>query len=237
MFYIIPILYYSLASLFSSFNMFPETSYSGCGNEYMSYTLVSLGCVSYITYTSFTALINNESSKIENDTVYGRNEYIEEYVILPMVYYQFWNLTISLLKKEFMVFEMIAHHFIAFMISLLCVYPQPYLQYYIPYFFAVEISSIFLTFIDIFKSYPNLADKYYYTNLILSLCFVITFFIFRIILWTHYNVRMVIDVLTVEKYKTILVVLFTLPANIIITFLQYYWQFKICKKILRLSYK
>lgn len=233
MFYIIPILYYSFCSLFKTNNIFHDTFYNGDGNEYMSYMLVSLGCVSYITYTSFVALINNEPGKIEDNRVYGYNEYIEDYVITPMIHYQFWNLTICLIKKELMSIEMISHHFIVLSISILCTYPHSYLQYYVPYFFIVEISNIFLTFIDIFKTYPILFQKFYYTNIIMTICFIVTFFIFRIVLWTYYNIKMMSDIMTVDEYKSILAILFTLSINIIMTFLQYYWQIKIFKKVVR----
>jgi hypothetical protein len=189
--------------------------------------LVSLGCVSYITYTSFVAIINNEPDKIEDNRVYGYNQYIEDNILLPMIHYQFWNLSICLVKDEFMTIEMIFHHFAALLISLLCIYPDSYLQYYVPYFYMVETSTIFLTFMDIFKNYP----VFYYIDIIVQLCFVITFFVFRILFWTYYNIKMISDVMTIEEYKSTSVILLTVPANLILTFLQYYWQIKIFKKI------
>ena len=231
MFYIIPILYYSLSSLFKSINIFPSTTSNGDGNEYISYMLVSLGCISYITFTSFSALINNEPNKIENNRIYGYNKYIEENILYPMIHFQFWNLSICLVKEEFRKIEMISHHFFALLISLLCIYPHSYLHYYVPYFYMVEITSIFLTFIDIYKTYPQLLDKFYYTKIAVVSCFVITFFIFRILFWTYYNIKMINDIMNVVEYKSNIVVALTVPANLVMTFLQYYWQIKIFKKI------
>lgn len=235
MFYIIPILYYSLSSLFKSINIFHSTTYNGDGNEYISYMLVSLGCVSYITFTSFVALINNEPGKIENNRIYGYNEYIEENILYPMVNYQFWNLSICLVKKEFRKIEMIWHHFFVLLISLLCIYPHSYLHYYIPYFYMVEISNIFLTYIDIYKTYPQLLNQFYYTKIAVVSCFVITFFIFRILFWTYYITKMINDFINVVEYKSNIVVALTLPGILFMTFLQYYWQIKIFKNILKLN--
>ena len=57
----------------------------------------------------------------------------------------------------------------------------PYFNYYSPFFFGfVEISSVPLAFVDLFRQLPKLADRYAGLNEVLRTTFAVTFLITRV---------------------------------------------------------
>jgi hypothetical protein len=112
--------------------------------------------------------------------MYGRATFVENLILLPMIAYQFWNLVLCLVNPDLYDPAMIGHHVGACILPYICLHP--FTQYYTLFFLGfIEITNIPLTFVDIFKYFPELKARHSLFNEICRYSFALSFVIVRLI--------------------------------------------------------
>lgn len=146
--------------------------------------------------------------------------------------FQLWDFFISLSIPEHTTPIMLTHHLLAGLGGYFCMEYQ-YLHYYGAFFLGCsEISSIFLVFVDFSRYFPPIEGTLYHT--FVELCkplFAITFFYYRVLLWTKVSYEFWTDCAkslgsgSHDRYRPgkRYVCYYFLGINIVLTLMQFYW--------------
>lgn len=145
-------------------------------------------------------------------------------------------------------YEMIGHHIGVVFVSFISGFLTNGFRFFAPFFFgAVEVSSIPLTVMNIFKSNQDLANKFPTTNTVVSVLFAITFLYIRIILWlplmydflyvvfqTGISHPMDFTIGLVQNIVSIIPYCLVFASGSFLTCLQLLWGYKVVKALLRM---
>lgn len=232
----LPILYFFIITLCKKYNYCQNlTRTNGNTDKLITHSLVSLLCVTYISISGIILYFKYSNLVFDKFMIFERNELIENHIIIPILAYQFWNIVISFLNKDLYSIYFIIHHIFVLILSIYSL-SIPLFQYISIYFFGlIEITNVFLTLIEI-KKYDKQFENYKPFNLIVNIIFTFLYFIFRIVLWIYANYQFYMinifhkDILF-SKYPIITFIFIT--ANIFLTFLQFYWGYLICCKVIK----
>jgi len=131
-------------------------------------------------------------------------------------------------------FEMIGHHVVTLVLAVLGGTHQ-YVYYYAPFFFGMsEISSVPLTFIDLFKQYKGLSKSYPILNELSRNLFAVSFLALRVVYWPYvcyiFWTDSLIEVRKPDRVALYCIVAFWV-ANILLTGLQFFWGSLIIGKV------
>jgi len=134
-------------------------------------------------------------------------------------------------------YEMIGHHLVTLSLAVLGG-SHDYLHYYAPFFFGMsEISSVPLTFIDLFKQYKGLSSRYPITNELSRNIFAVSFLALRVVYWPYVCYTFWADS-WVEYQKVDRVPLYCIlsfcVANILLTGLQFFWGSLIISTVIKM---
>ncbi len=95
----------------------------------------------------------------------------------------------------------------------------------------VEFTNVPLTFVDIFKYFPDLKEKFSAVNEVSRVIFAIAFIIIRLIMWPYIGITKFwvgsVDLVKTGHAHSNFVVIFVLAANLFLTGLQFLWGYKI----------
>jgi len=135
--------------------------------------------------------------------------------------------------------ELLGHHLIVLLLSFLCYYGQAF-HWYAPAFMGMaEISSIPLSFVDLFKQFPALREPLSVTNEAVRTVFAILFLIFRGFYWPFCSIWFWGDTLAMLASPTPAVgtpvIAVFLVCNVLMTFLQWYWASLIVKALVQMA--
>lgn len=238
----LPAMHILCTAIFRAMNVFPEVSKKGSrGSDIVAFALVACILVTYVTIAGILGWWNLfdvlDTTNIYENKFYGRSTYVENHLVYPMVCYQIWNLTTSLILTEFRTPDAIGHHVVTATLAYFGF--APYAQYYALFYFGVaEASSIPLNLLDVFKYLPHLTDQYPAVQGAVKASFGISFFIIRMFYWPVLSYELFFGCLELfqsGKAHSTFVVGFFLGANLFLTFLQFYWGFLIARKALGLG--
>jgi hypothetical protein len=178
---------------------------------------------------------NWDYSSVDRDPFFGQAVFFENHIAIPMFWYQSWNVVLCLALQEFRDPTMIAHHVVTALLAYLSL--NPYLQYYGIFFFGLpEVTSVPLTFVDIFKMFPELQSKYPTLNSISRWTFGVLFILVRIIYWPIVSYSFwtgSISIIATKRSHSLPVTIIYLLANIFMTGLQFFWGSKIVSSMLK----
>lgn len=120
------------------------------------------------------------------------------------VCFQLWDLIFTLAIEEHREFVMVLHHILAGLSAAFTLEFQLMHHYSVLYGGCSEISSIFLVVIDTVNYFPVDESKYPVLAVIIAMCqamFVITFFIYRVVLWFGYGYYFYGDMIQIHKIE------------------------------------
>lgn len=219
-------MYYPILLLFSNLiiNYIPNYYYG----TNIEKKILLLSCLNF--YISFLFMFINSDNlyyllfdKEYNFIISYRKE--DSNIAWIMLSYQLINIYYDILNKNY---NGIIHHLSVIITAIIVL--NGYLTAFINYFyFYMEISTIFLTNKDIFKIYDI---RYTILDKINNTMFYISFFVFRNILYLFFYYK-TLCVVYLQSTKIEYTLLYSIIITLnIITFLQYYWGYKIFRKII-----
>mmetsp|Transcript_19459 Transcript_19459/g.36264 ORF Transcript_19459/g.36264 Transcript_19459/m.36264 type:complete len:276 (+) Transcript_19459:36-863(+) len=230
----LPVAYMVIAGTFRLVNLFPEKLPLGSrSSDYISFDIVAGSTLTFMSYVGFTAWFNLQgpqhewsSSAVEGDKFYSNADFVTNHLIIPMLSYQLWNTVICLLLNDLRKPVMILHHIVTASLAYGCTYP--YGAYYTIFFFGVaESTNIPLTILDIIEKL-KLEKKYAAIFKVCQVCFLLSFFIIRVFMWTvtiyYYlteSAQLIIDGVAHSKFHVIT----NFFSSFFLTGLQYYWGY------------
>ena len=236
---LVPSMYFGFLILFRILNVWDFKTRGGArASDIMAFQIVAGFCVVWLTAVGFIGQFNlfgvNEYAKLLANPWWGRSEFIENYLLYPMISYQGWNLLLCFFSKDLGDPAMIGHHLVTGTLAYFMLHP--YAQYQCFFFSGmVELSNIPLTLMDVFKYFPNLANAYPTLNSLSRTLFGITFIVLRLLIWPvlsyHFD-KGSLELVTSGKSHSNFVVLFFVVSNIFLTGLQFFWGSKIINILL-----
>lgn len=170
---------------------------------------------------------------LDEDKFYGNADFVQNYLILPIMLYQFWNTVLCLILPDLRDPVMIAHHLLTCMVAYNATHP--FGCYYALFFSGLsETTQLPLTVIDVFDHFPTIRKQHPVIDALSKSLFGVMFFCIRIVLWTIVSFEFVVDAVQLLHHHSPRVhdrrvVVSMLLANVILTSLQYFWAFKIIK--------
>jgi hypothetical protein len=232
----LPIIYYGFINIFKKNNLYQTMTVNNNKQDaIVSHILTSSVSVVYLSISGLILYNKYSNLILNNNYIFESNNEIINHIITPMLVYQGWNTIITFINKDLYSPIYIIHHLAVLIVGIML--STNFLQYYlIVYFGLMEISNIFLSIID-YSRY----EKYIVENKILyninNLLFAISFYILRIIVFQYYNYGLIIslynnkDIVFQSSYifKTSMILI----SNFVLAFLQFFWGYKIYKKIIR----
>lgn len=247
----IPLAYFGLCHLFRQMKLFPGVARKGSDlNDVMAFEFVAGFCVVYLSMSGCYCLFNINNNGIVaalnsgDNRVYNSSDFIQDNLAIPMMFFQGWNLLLCFWCADLRDLTMIIHHLLVTILAYMgC---APYIHLEAVFFFGVaELTNIPLTMIDIFKYLPWLRQTYPWLYDLTRTAFAILFIILRLITWPmqcwnfwmssgvlicrHYGFEAESIFASMLSYKitvaphSILVVVFFVAANLMLTALQYFW--------------
>lgn len=229
-----PISYILLILLFRLINLYPNKCKKGSrASDILSFQIVAGICLAYLGINGVILWFNlNSNYTMDNlikDKYHAREEFVENFLLLPMLSYQFWQIILCFILNDLFDVAMIAHHILTFLLAYICLHPV--LHYYVCFYFGLaEITNLPLTIIDTFKYFPDLGEKFYYLNRFCKYSFASLFFIIRIFYWTYITFNMLLFLVPLcwnGNAHNIYVIFYFLFAATFLTGLQYFWGYKI----------
>ena len=189
-----PIAWIVLSLSFRALKWWPTLTRKGSlGADVMAYQIVAgyglvhLSVVGVIAW--FKLNPNWDMTALENDHYLGTAEFVDEYLMIPMFCYQFWNTIASLGLAQFFEAAMIGHHSITCLLAYVC--RGTSLHYYACFYFGLaEITNLPLHIVDTFKQFPEYRKDYSAIDEVCKVLFAIGFFILRIFYWTQLSYGM-----------------------------------------------
>ena len=240
---IFPVAHATLALRFRAINFCPAlTPKKERGSDIVAVCIVSaigmlfsavIGTMAFFNINGF--LGDDHAQCMQQDRLFARNALIENYIIIPMICYQAWNLLVCLSIAEFRTPDSIGHHIVTLILAYFVM--GPYCQYYAMFFFGVaEVTTVPLNVMYIFKYVPELAQKYPVIAGQSRNIFGLSFVIVRLCVWPVicYDFwRNSYKVYVSKRIHSEVVFGFFLFANTFLTFLQVYWGYLIIKGALK----
>jgi|EP00505_MAST-04D_sp_SCG-Rhode-Island_P003346 hypothetical protein len=171
----------------------------------------------------------------EHSAFYGRSEYVENYLIYPMLGYQFWNTVLCFIMNDLKDPAMVGHHVFTGTLAYFGLYPYLHLKGLFFFGFA-EMTNTVLTIYDLFKMFPEQKKKYTFLFNLAQYGFGISFIVIRLGMWPLISYEFwkgSISLLQTGKAHSSLVVITFLVANIFLTGLQFLWGSKIFGMLLK----
>jgi hypothetical protein len=149
--------------------------------------------------------------------------------MIPMFSYQVWNVVLCFVLSDLFEPFFIGHHTVTATLAFFGT--NPYVHYYGLFFFGIaELTNVPLTFVDVFKYFPDMKAKYSIVNEVSRVIFALSFIILRLIVWPVISLEFWREsfklVQTGEAHNNF-VVIFFLFANLFLTGLQFMWGSKI----------
>lgn len=227
------------AVIFRVFNILPKTLKNGSrGSDVIAFELVAGFCVTYLSLAGVIGYFGLFGVKTFPDgitadqSMYVRSEYIEKYMIIPMFAYQLWNIIAIFFVSDLFGYVMLGHHSFALVLSIFLT--LPYSQWYAPFFLGIiELTNIPLTFVDIFRMFPEFEENSVgrALNSISKFLFTFSFFLIRLIIWPYQIYLLLKSLFNDIRYPTVLGV--GLAMVLALTGLQYYWGYRIIRFLTR----
>jgi hypothetical protein len=206
---------------------------SPAGSDIMAFEIVAGICVTYLGIVGTLGLFHLYSefdmTELEANKFYGRAQFVEDHLIMPMISYQGWNVLLCFFNADLRDPAMIGHHLATFSLAYFGL--NPYVHYYALFFFGfAEITNIPLTMVDIFKYFPDLKEKFPTLNELCRVSFALSFIVLRLIVWPYVSYTFWVGSINLlqsgEAHSSFVVFVF-LAANIFLTGLQFFWGSKI----------
>ena len=231
----VPALHGVLVVLFRTMKLWPEKTLAGSrASDMMASIIIQGTCCTYLGIQGtigWLGLSATDVANLSSTDFYGKSQFVEDRLLIPMIGYQLWNFFLCFCIKDLTDIKMMGHHFATAMLGYFALHP--YLHYYALYFFGLsEIINTPLTILDIFKYFPQYEKISPIFNLLLKGFFVVSYFLFRVFFWTYYSYEFwigSIDLLVSNNAHSPFVVIFILVSNLFLTGLQFYWGFLILK--------
>jgi hypothetical protein len=177
-----------------------------------------------------------ELARLNDDMLHTNSDFVINHLVYPMVTFQLWNVLLCLFTPDLNVPEMLGHHLVTAALGYFGMHP--YLHGYGLFFFGVaELTNVPLTVYDMFK-YMKAAkwqEKYSFIFTVSKLGFAASFVVLRIVVWPMISYPFWKDsvaLLQSGKAHSNFVVGFFLLANVFLTFLQFFWGWKIVESVL-----
>mmetsp|Transcript_22435 Transcript_22435/g.32719 ORF Transcript_22435/g.32719 Transcript_22435/m.32719 type:complete len:267 (+) Transcript_22435:90-890(+) len=230
----VPIMYFGLVILFRAMNLWEAKTRKGSrGSDIMAFLIVAGICVTYLGIVGVIAWFELEPSwdydTLKKDNIYGRAQFVEDHLIMPMMSYQGWNLLLCLFNNDLRDPAMIGHHLVTGSLAYFGIHP--YVHYYGLFFFGfAELTNIPLTLVDMFKYFPDLKEKMPVLNEFCRITFAVSFIIVRLIMWPYISYGFwvgALDLLRTGRAHSTFVVAVFFGANLFLTGLQFLWGSKI----------
>lgn len=176
------------------------------------------------------------------ETAIGDYLYVGERVSCIMIAFQMYEIAATIPAKRLrgLYYEMVGHHCITLLLSVLAYHYQAY-HYWAPCFMGMaEISSVPLAFVDFFKMFPAVKAALPTTNELSRNCFAALFLPIRGVYWPYSSYKF---------WRTSLAFLAAVPmaaqppsavvytfcaCNVVMTLLQWYWASLILKALFQL---
>jgi len=179
----------------------------------------------------------------------AREKIINFFEMIPFgemqIAYQIWSLPAGILFVPEPV-AMLVHHSIVIVLGSVVAFSTNAFRYYAPFFFGiVEISSIPLSIVNVFKSDKSLQDRFPTTNALFSGAFALSFLYIRVylLLQNIWDFGKLVFAMMVScpghdlPGTTLCMVPYfvTLICSACLTLLQIFWAFKIIMHLLKVS--
>ena len=231
---------YSLVNVFVRLGFrCPYTVRGTVGANMVAFVAVSCLCCMYVGVAGSLAWLNMcgncDVVEIGKDRLYGRSEFFELHLAVPLLTYQFWNFVICLVVAELREGVPLIHHLSSGLCALFTM--RPYLQYYGLFFFGMpELSSVPLAFVTLSKCFPVLKSNYPVVHAVSRWSFGVLFLIIRLIIWTYVSCHFWIDVcllLSEGGGKFNFAMGYFCFAHLLLTAMQYYWGHTIVTQMMR----
>lgn len=232
---LVPAIYFSQIILFRALNLWPEKTRKGSrGSDIMAFETTAGFCVTYLAIVGIIGWFRLfpdvlDFSEIDSDYFYGRSRFVEDHMIAPMISYQFFNFLLCWVNADLRDPAMIGHHLVTGSLAYFGLHPYLHAEGLFFFGFA-EITNVPLTFVDIFKYFPALKERFSLVNEISRVIFALLFIIIRLIIWPYisfqFNVKSY-HLIASGKAHSNFVVGFFMFANLFLTFLQFFWGSKI----------
>jgi hypothetical protein len=250
----IPLAFFSLALFFRALNWWdfklevPRpgdkklVESSTRASDDMAFELVAGGCCVYLACAGSIATFNlfgvDIQEKLARDPFYAHDDWVTHHLILPMFFYQAWNVVICFQLDVLGDFHMILHHLVAASLSYCAL--APYLHMRAIFFFGViEITSIPLTVYDVCKKFSRLGWKNGLAYQLSQGLFGLSFIAIRLVIWPCVCVPFWLQSLALlaegRQHSTLVVVWF-LFSNVLMTGLQVYWGRQVVAGVLKLLF-
>lgn len=203
------------------------------GSDFLSFLLIAGSCVNYLGFAGLVCYyglfgvncIGDLQRSHADPWFYGRSEFIENHLIIPMFSYQIWNTVYTFICADIFTWEMVGHHAVTTALAYFAMHP--YLQYYAIFYFGLfELSNVPLTIVEFFDRFKFLAKKYHYFNEFIRVFFAFCFILFRLIIWPIVSKDFwvgSVNLLLSGKGHSSFVIAFFLLANAFLTILQFYF--------------
>jgi hypothetical protein len=197
-----------------------------------SYNLTSV--ISYLIFSvlSLYSYYSGEMQQLSltSDTRMNGEISLCYHLQITYIAYDIYALVISLYLKNWI----ICFHHIGMLYSIYITIYYGMMEYYLIFLAGVtSISTIPLSFIDIFKAYPNMIEKYPNVYNFIRYLFSISFIYIRIFMFIGYNYYLNIDVYQFFYMEKYLPVRYILVSISIITMLFYVLQIIWCNAIIK----
>lgn len=231
----VPVTFFGLLGLFRAMNLWPEKTRAGSrASDIMAFEIMAGLCVLYLAVMGSIAYFDLmpdqfDYNLITDDIFYGKSQFVENHLIAPMISYQGWNFLLCLFNADLRDPAMIGHHVVTGTLAYMGLHP--YLHGRAMFFFGfAEFTNVPLTFVDIFKYFPALKERFSLVNEVSRVVFALSFIIIRLIIWPFVSYQFWVgsyDLLSTGKAHSTFVVSFFLGANVFLTGLQFLWGSKI----------
>lgn len=235
-FALVPATYIFFVVLFRGLGWWPEKARKGSRlSDIMSYEIIAGLIVTYVgvagTY-GWLEMTNNPDSEfhpLQFNRFYGKSQFFVDHLMTPMFSYQVWNVVLCFVLSDLFEPFFIGHHSVTAILAFFGT--NPYVHYYGLFFFGVaELTNIPLTFVDVFKYFPEMKVKFSMVNEVSRVVFALSFIILRLIIWPIVSYEFwkeSVNLVQTGEAHSNFVVIFFLFANLFLTGLQFLWGSKI----------
>lgn len=231
---LVPIVHILLLCLFRIMGLWTRKLPKGTIlSDVIAFYIVATFCVTFLGVFGFLMYFQYfpgvDYRELEANQFYGRSNLVEDYLIIPMIVYQYYDALVCLVTNDLRDPTMLMHHIVTGTLGYFCL--APYAHYWAPFFFGmVEITNIPLTGMEIFDFFPDYQKKFPLFHDVLRGCFVLGFYIIRLMMWPYigyYFVKGSLELLFSNEGHSNFVVLFYVLSCAFLSVLQAYWGFKI----------
>lgn len=206
-------------------------------SDVMAFHIVAGFCPVWLTVVGLIGtlgLFGADTSHLSSTSAYDYSYFVQTHLAIPMLVYQFWNFVFTLINRDLYSFTMICHHIISGCLAYFSL--APYLHYYAPFYLGVvEMSGFPLSIVDVFKFFPELKSQFAALYTLALYSFAVSFILLRLVIWPYISLSfwsLSIELLDGGKSHSRLVVIIFLVANILMTGLQFFWGYKIIRRLI-----